>query len=439
MRWPEVENYFMRNSVVYSLVAYFTTFQPKPENNVFKTRIKEVLTPQMIFTSSCFHNITKQLKVKQKISIAMRILTFKRLQCGNLSLILTAKGKIMAEVITFGCRINAYESEVIKEKLKDYDNLIVVNTCAVTGEAERQCRQTIRKLKRENPAADIIVTGCSAQISATKLAQMPEITLILGNKEKKEIEKYVAGIFADKKQVSDIFADTDCGDYVITGFEGRQKAFVQIQQGCNHRCTYCIIPYARGKNRSVPQELIVQQINELIAAGFKEICLTGVDICSYEPSFSDLIEYILQQIPQLPELNFGSLDPAAVDNKFIELLGKYNNISSHFHLSVQSGDNEVLKKMGRRHRRETVIDLCQKIRAIRPQARFGADFICGFPTESEANFNNTCKLVSEAGLNKLHVFPYSERSGTPAAKLPQLPMQERRRRAAILRKLSEEK
>ena len=345
----------------------------------------------------------------------------------------------MAEVVTFGCRINAYESEVIKEKLKNYDKLIVVNTCAVTGEAERQCRQIIRKLKREHPDSEIIVTGCSAQINASQLANMSEVTLVLGNKEKREIEKYVANIFADKNQVSDIFADTDCGDYVITGFEGRQKAFVQIQQGCNHRCTYCIIPYARGKNRSVPRELIVQQINELIAAGFKEICLTGVDICSYEPSFSDLIEYILQQIPQLPELNFGSLDPAAVDNKFIELLGKYNNISSHFHLSVQSGDNEVLKKMGRRHRRETVIDLCQKIRAIRPQARFGADFICGFPTESEANFNNTCKLVSEAGLNKLHVFPYSERSGTPAAKLPQLTMQERRRRAAILRKLSEEK
>ncbi len=344
----------------------------------------------------------------------------------------------MVQVVTFGCRINAYESEVIKEKLKNYDKLIVVNTCAVTGEAERQCRQTIRKLKRENPDSDIIVTGCSAQINAAKLANMPEVTLVLGNKEKREIEKYVAGIFADKNQVSDIFADTDCGDYIITGFEGRQKAFVQIQQGCNHRCTYCIIPYARGKNRSVPEELIIKQIRELLAAGFAEICLTGVDICSYEPSFSDLVAHILQQIPELPLLAFGSLDPAAIDDEFIKLLQKYNNISNYFHLSIQSGDNEVLRRMGRRHKREDVINLCNKIREILPQVKFGADFICGFPTETEQAFENTCKLVSEAGLNKLHVFPYSERSGTPAAKMEQLPMEERRRRAAILRDLSEE-
>ena len=344
----------------------------------------------------------------------------------------------MVQVVTFGCRINAYESEVIKEKLKNYDKLIVVNTCAVTGEAERQCRQTIRKLKRENPDSEIIVTGCSAQISAAKLADMPEVTLVLGNKEKRKIEKYVADIFADKNQVSDIFADTDCGDYIITGFEGRQKAFVQIQQGCNHRCTYCIIPYARGRNRSVPEELIIKQIRELLAAGFAEICLTGVDICSYEPSFSDLVAHILQQIPELPLLAFGSLDPAAIDDKSIELLQKYNNISNYFHLSIQSGDNEVLRRMGRRHKREDIIRLCSKIREILPQVKFGADFICGFPTETEQAFENTCKLVSEAGLNKLHVFPYSERSGTPAAKMEQLPMEERRRRAAILRDLSEE-
>lgn len=344
----------------------------------------------------------------------------------------------MAEVITFGCRINAYESEVIKEKLKNYDKLIVVNTCAVTGEAERQCRQAIRKLKRENPDCDIIVTGCSAQISASKLADMKEITLVLGNKEKKEIEKYVDGIFADKKQVSDIFADSNCDDYIITGFEGRQKAFVEIQQGCNHRCTYCIIPYARGKNRSAPKEKIVTQIKELINNGFNEICLTGVDICSYQPSFADLVEYILEQIPQLPELNFGSLDPAAINDNFIKLLHKYNNISSYFHFSIQSGDNEILRLMGRRHKREDIIKLCHDIRNVRPEAKFGADFICGFPGETEEQFNNTCKLVEEAGLNKLHVFPYSERSGTPAAKMIQLPMEERRRRAAILRKLSEE-
>lgn len=346
----------------------------------------------------------------------------------------------MAEIITFGCRLNAYESEVLKEKLKDIDNLIVVNTCAVTGEAERQCRQTIRKLRRENPQAKIIVTGCSAQVSSAKLANMPEVDMVLGNKEKKEIEKYAAALTTQKSKeiVSDIADDVSCDDFMITGFEGRHKAFLQIQQGCNHRCTYCIIPYARGHNRSVPLPLIIKQIEELLAQGFKEICLTGVDICSYEPSFSGVVKDILEQIPELPVLQFGSLDPAAIDDDFINLLGKYSNIDSHFHFSIQSGDNLILKRMGRRHSRETVIDLCKKIRKIRPNATFGADFICGFPTETEEAFANTCKLVEEAGLRKLHVFPYSEREGTPAARMPQLPMEERRRRAAVLRELSKE-
>ncbi len=347
----------------------------------------------------------------------------------------------MAEVVTFGCRLNAYESEVLKEKLKNIDNLIVINTCAVTGEAERQCRQTIRKLRRENPSAKIVVTGCSAQISSSKMAQMPEVDLILGNKEKKEIEKYIADLTnpsTPKEFVEDIQKDTSCDDFMITGFEGRHKAFLQIQQGCNHRCTYCIIPYARGGNRSVPLPLIIRQIKELLSQGFKEICLTGVDICSYEPSFNGVIQDILEQIPELPKLQFGSLDPAAIDDDFINLLSKYANIDSHFHFSIQSGDNLILKRMGRRHSREQIIDICQKIREKRPEATFGADFICGFPTESTEAFENTCKLVSEAGLNKLHVFPYSEREGTPAARMPQIPMEERRRRAAVLRKLSKE-
>jgi len=347
----------------------------------------------------------------------------------------------MAEVVTFGCRINAYESEVIKEKLHKYDNLIVVNTCAVTGEAERQCRQEIRRLKRENPKAKIIVTGCSAQISAVKLADMPEIDLLLGNKEKKEIETYVQKLYTEnniateKKLVGDIFQDTGCDSYLITGFEGRQKAFVQIQQGCNHRCTYCIVPYARGKNRSVPSDAIIAQIRELLAHGYKEICLTGVDICSYEPSFCRLISEILDKIPELPLLQFGSLDPAALDDEFIELLRQHDRIGDYFHLSVQSGDDPVLKQMGRRHNRQKVIDLCRKIKTVRPNAVLGADFICGFPTETETAFANTCKLVEEAGLERLHIFPYSERPGTPAARLPQIPMEERRSRAARLRSL----
>lgn len=344
----------------------------------------------------------------------------------------------MVEVVTFGCRINSFESEVLKEKFKDSDNLIIVNTCAVTGEAERQCRQAVRKLRKEHPNAKIVVTGCAAQVNPQKFAEMPEVDLIVGNKEKAEIEKYLNSEINEKTIVGDIFSYDDYDKYLITGFEGRQRAFVQIQQGCNHRCTYCIVPFARGNNRSVPEEDIIRQIKTLLANGFKEICLTGVDACSYQPSFSGLVKHILEQIPELPSLQFGSLDPAAIDDEFIALVGQYKNIYPHFHLSVQSGDNLILKRMRRRHTREDVINLCNKIRALRPGATFGADFICGFPTETEEAFNNTYKLVDEAGIDKLHVFPYSERKGTPAALMPQVDMEERRHRAKILRSLRED-
>ena len=341
----------------------------------------------------------------------------------------------MIKVITFGCRINSFESEVFKEKLKNFDNLIIVNTCAVTAEAERQCRQTIRKLRRENPDAKIIVTGCAAQISTAKFAQMPEVDLVLGNKEKTEIEKYISS--TKKTIVSDIFNYDSYDKYLITGFEGRQRAFVQIQQGCDHRCTYCIIPYARGNNRSVPTENIIKQIKTLVTQGFSEICLTGVDACSYKPSFSELIKQILHQVPNLPNLQFGSLDPAAIDDEFIELVKNNPNIAPHFHFSIQSGDNLILKRMGRRHSREDVINLCYKLRQVRADSTFGADFICGFPTETDEQFNNTVKLVHEAGINKLHVFPYSERPGTPAALMPQVPIEIRKERARILRQQGE--
>lgn len=344
----------------------------------------------------------------------------------------------MVEVVTLGCRINSYESEVLKEKLGSLDNVIIVNTCAVTGEAERQCRQTIRKLRKQNPQAKIVVTGCAAQVATQKFAAMPEVDLVLGNKEKAEIEKHLDS--EDKTIVGDIMTYDSYDPYLITGFEGRQRAFVQIQQGCNHRCTYCIVPYARGKNRSVAETNILNQIRELLKQGFKEICLTGVDICSYQttpetsqPSFSCLVQTILEEIPELPSLQFGSLDPAALDSKFIALVGKYKNIHPHFHLSIQSGDNLVLKRMGRRHSREDVIALCDKIRAVRPEATFGSDFICGFPTEAEEQFQNTVKLVKEAGITHLHVFPYSERSGTPAAAMPQVPVNIRKDRARRLR------
>lgn len=337
----------------------------------------------------------------------------------------------MVEVVTLGCRINSYESEVLKEKLGNLDNVIIVNTCAVTGEAERQCRQTIRKLRKENPNAKIVVTGCAAQVATKKFADMPEVDLVLGNKEKAEIENYIDS--QEKEVVSDIFNYDSYDKYIITGFEGRHKAFVQIQQGCNHRCTYCIIPYARGNNRSVKEEDVIKQIRKLLEQGFKEICLTGVDACSYQPSFSGLVKHILEQIPELPSLQFGSLDPAALDDEFIALVGKDKRIYPHFHLSIQSGDNLILKRMRRRHSREDVINLCNKIRAVRPEATFGSDFICGFPTETEEQFENTVKLVREAGINKLHVFPYSERSGTPAAAMPQVPVNVRKDRARRLR------
>ncbi len=342
----------------------------------------------------------------------------------------------MVKVVSFGCRINSYESEVFKEKLQAYDNLIVVNTCAVTAEAERQCRQTIRKLKKESPEAKLVVTGCAAQVSSGRFADMPEVDLVLGNKEKTEIEKYL--VSQKRIVVGDIFSFNGYDAYMITGFEGRERAFVEIQQGCNHRCTYCIIPYARGANRSVKEEKILEQIGILLGKGFKEICLTGVDACSYEPSFSGLVAKILRTYPDLPSLQFGSLDPAAIDDDFVALVRDYKNIYPYFHFSIQSGDNLILKRMGRRHSREDVIALCHKLRAVRQDCIFGADFICGFPTETDENFANTLKLVEEAGIDRLHVFPYSERPGTPAAKMPQVPVNIRKQRAERLRNLRKE-
>ena len=322
----------------------------------------------------------------------------------------------MVEVVTLGCRINSYESEILKEKFAKVDNLVIVNTCAVTKEAERQCRQTIRKLRKQNPEAKIVVTGCAAQVNPQTFAKMPEIDLILGNKEKTAIEKYLQTDLSEKTIVGDIFKYDGYDDYLITGFEGRQRAFVQVQQGCNHRCTYCIVPFARGNNRSVPQQKILEQIKTLLDQGFKEICLTGVDVCSYQPSFSDLVAAILQTFPEIPSLQFGSLDPAAIDDEFINLVGKHKNILPMFHLSIQSGDNLILKRMRRRHSREDVINLCNKVKE---------------------NFINTYNLVDEAGISRLHVFPYSERPGTPAALMPQVDVEERRERAKRLREKGE--
>ncbi|MBR1648803.1 MAG: tRNA (N(6)-L-threonylcarbamoyladenosine(37)-C(2))-methylthiotransferase MtaB [Alphaproteobacteria bacterium] len=345
----------------------------------------------------------------------------------------------MVEVVTLGCRINSFESEILKEKFRNVDDLVIINTCAVTKEAERQCRQVVRKLRAQNPNSRIVVTGCAAQVNADSFAKMDEVDLVLGNKEKTALEQYIKGDLSEKSIVGDIMSYDGYDDYIITGFEGRHKAFVQIQQGCDHRCTYCIVPFARGANRSVPSDKILTQISTLLSQGFEAICLTGVDVCSYKPSFSGLIRQILETFPELPSLQFGSLDPAAIDDEFIEIAGKFKNMLPMFHFSIQSGDDTVLKRMGRRHRRKDIIDLCRKIKKVRDDAVFGADFICGFPGESEENFNNTLKLVDEAGLSKLHVFPYSERPGTPAARWGQIDMEIRRERARILRLKGEEK
>lgn len=345
----------------------------------------------------------------------------------------------MVKVVTFGCRLNSFESEILKEKFKDVHDLCIINTCAVTAEAERQCRQAIRKIRKENPKTKIVVTGCAAQVSPIVFAQMEEVDLILGNKEKTQIEQYLNAPQTQKDIVGNIFEYDGVDPYLITGFEGRKRAYVQIQQGCNHRCSYCIVPFARGNSRSVPEKDILAQIKLLLAQGFEQICLTGVDACSYQPSFSLLVGHILKAFPELPSLQFGSLDPAALDQRFVNLLKCYPNIFPYFHLSIQSGDDGVLRTMRRRHTRQDVINLCQKIRNVRPDATFGADFICGFPTESLEAFENTCQLVEEAGIDKLHVFPYSRRCGTPAALLPQIKMEERRRRAKILRQMREGK
>lgn len=344
----------------------------------------------------------------------------------------------MVEIVTLGCRINSYESEILKEKFAKVDDLVIINTCAVTKEAERQCRQVVRKLRKQNPNARIVVTGCAAQVNPKMFAKMPEVDLVLGNKEKVAIEEYLKDDISEKSIVGDIFSYDNCDDFVITGFEGRKKAFVQVQQGCNHRCTYCIVPFARGNNRSVPLEKVLQQIEVLLEQGYGEICLTGVDACSYEPSFNGLVKEILQTFPHLPSLQFGSLDPAKLDDEFVEIVATNGNVFPHFHLSIQSGDNLILKRMGRRHSRENVIDFCQKIRAVRADATFGADFICGFPTETDEAFENTLKLVEDAGLNALHVFPYSERPGTPASLMPQVPVEVRKDRAKLLREKGEE-
>ena len=354
--------------------------------------------------------------------------------------------KISPEVITFGCRLNAFESEVIRNHAKSagLSNTTIFNTCAVTSEAERQAKIQIRKFRRNHPTTSIIVSGCAAQISPEKYANMPEVDFVLGNEEKLKLESYLPTNSRIKSKMSDIMEVKRVPRQFINGFKSHSRAFVQIQQGCNHRCTFCIIPYGRGNSRSVSINQIAEQVNHLISQGYLEAVLTGVDISSYgqdlpgKPTLGQMVRRLLRLAPDLERLRLSSIDPAVVDEELIDLFSSEPRLMPHLHLSVQAGSNLILKRMKRRHNRRDVISICARIRKIRPNIVFGADLIAGFPTETKALFRETLELIDDAGLTYLHIFPYSPRPETPAANMPQVEQSVRKKRAATLRKKGEE-
>ncbi|MDC1198844.1 tRNA (N(6)-L-threonylcarbamoyladenosine(37)-C(2))-methylthiotransferase MtaB [bacterium] len=346
---------------------------------------------------------------------------------------------------TFGCRLNAYETEAMRElgAAAGLENAVVVNTCAVTAEAVRQARQQIRKLRRENPGARLIVTGCAAQTEPETFAGMPEVDQVVGNLEKMRAGTWAAladpAAGTEPVRVDDIMAATETAGHLIDGFGTRARAYVQVQNGCDHRCTFCIIPYGRGNSRSVPAGVVVAQIQRLVDAGYNEVVLTGVDMTSWgadlpgRPPLGDLVQRILTLVPDLARLRISSIDSIEADPALIDAIGDAPRLMPHLHLSLQAGDDMILKRMKRRHLRDDAIRFCEEIRAKRPEIVFGADIIAGFPTETEVMFENSLKLVEECGLTWLHVFPYSARNGTPAARMPQVAKAVRKERAARLR------
>ena len=346
-------------------------------------------------------------------------------------------------VITFGCRLNSFDSQVIKEKInsKKFKNIFFINTCAVTKEAEKQAKKKIRKLKRENPKSKIIVTGCSAQINPTNYKKMDEVDLILGNEEKFKFEKYLNLLNNNSPNivVNDIMTVKETANHFIEGFDKKSRAFIQIQTGCDHRCTFCIIPFGRGNSRSVPVTKICKQIKILLNKGFKEIVLTGVDLTSYgndlydKPNLGKLVKEILKKVKNLERLRLSSLDAIEIDKNLIDIINHEERLMPHLHLSIQSGDNTILKRMKRRHSREDVINLCNNIKKFRNNIVFGADIIAGFPTETNEMFLNSKKILNECDLTYLHIFPYSNRPDTPASKMPQIPNKIIKERAKILR------
>lgn len=338
------------------------------------------------------------------------------------------------KIVTFGCRINTYESTLIRSFFDEGEEVIVINSCAVTAEAERQCRQTIRKLAHENPKSKIVVTGCATQLHPELYGEMPEVSLVLGNREKliKECYQKEKGKF-----VSDI-RKSDFDIPLIRDFEGKSRAFIQVQQGCDNNCTFCVVRLVRGKNKGLLPDTVVEEIKDLTQKGFSEIVLTGVDLTSYPYGLSELTEQILNEVPMLKRLRFGSLDPAGVDEKLIKLYQNEERIMPHAHFSIQAGDNLVLKRMGRRHSREQVLELTQKLKEARSDIIFGADLITGFPTETEEAFENTMDLVRRCPITLLHIFPFSVRKETASSKMPAVSVAVRKERAFRLRTLGKE-
>ena len=350
-------------------------------------------------------------------------------------------------VITLGCRLNAYESEVMRQHAEaaGLDNAVIVNTCAVTGEAVRQAKQTIRKLRRERPDAKIIVTGCAAQIEPELFAEMPDVDHVVGNSEKMKRETFQGLSLAETErvQVNDIMSVQETASHLIDGFGTRARAYVQVQNGCDHRCTFCIIPYGRGPSRSVAAGEVVGQIQRLVEAGYREVVLTGVDITSYgrdlpgEMSLGRLVRQILRHVPELDRLRVSSIDQVEADKHLLDAIAEEERLMPHLHLSLQAGDDLILKRMKRRHLRADAIKFCETARKLRPDIAFGADLIAGFPTETDQHFDQTLRLVEECGLVYLHVFPFSPRKGTPAARMPQVNRVAVKERAARLRDLGQ--
>ena len=349
-------------------------------------------------------------------------------------------------LINLGCRLNIYEGEIIKNHLNDNNlkDITVINSCAVTAEAEKKVAYAIRKAKRDNPKNKIVVTGCAAQINPKKYDAIKEVDLVLGNKEKLLPNVWKNLNFLEHINVDDILLERKTIPSSIEKFDGKSRAYIEIQQGCDHRCTFCIIPYGRGNNRSVPAGEIVERIKKIVKNGYKEVVLTGVDITDYgkdlpaKPTFSNLIKRILKLVPELEQLRLSSIDCAEIDEEFWSLLSE-KKLMPHFHISLQAGNNLILKRMKRRHTREMAIRFCNKVLAIRKEATFGADLITGFPTETNKMFKDTLDLIDECHLTHLHVFPYSARENTPAARMPQVDKSTIKDRAKILRQKGAEK